>query len=272
MKEAVVADVIDELDREWRDLIATRGFVAELDVFVRRHRRLEALGASPRSPRWEPKEADEILHALLAECAGGSYPAGRTVLQCMVPAMRSIVRRSRRHYPDVADLQAETTAAMWSAIVTYDLSRTARVATRLQGATLTAVVGDGAPHARGRRVSRSGIVAEVAVPDAELERIVDREGAGFGSPAAVLGPTGEVLELVAWGVETATISAEDGALLARLYAPDPGLPEYAELDRGGRAAYQARVAAELGLPPATVRQRASRAIRRLARAVHDGDK
>lgn len=264
-------DLMHDLDHEWVELIGTRGFADELAGFIRRHPRLESLARGPSSARFAPAEADEILLALLNDHLGGSYPAGRAVLQCMVPAVRAIVRRSRRHYPELGDLQAETAGAMWAAITTYDLRQNTRVAMRLHGRTLTAVAGDQAPHARGRRPSRSLVVAEIPTDHDVLSSVAledDDWSPRFSLMSTRLGATGEVLDLIAWGVDAQVVGPEDGALLARLYAPDPDRPEYDEL-RHGRGAYQKRVADELGMSHANLRQRASRAVRRLAAAVRD---
>ncbi len=221
--------------------------------------------------RLPPERADEILYGLLAAHAAGCPSAGRAVLQCMLPAVRTIVRRSRRFYPDGGELEAETAAAMWHAIAAYDLNHRHRVAMRLQGRTLTAVVGDGAPHARGVRASRRPPITEIPIRSDQLSVLAGAaptpELVGLtGTAIGCLGVVGEVLDVLAWGRARGAISASDAALLARLYAPDPDLPEYAELG-STRGAFQRRVAAEVGLPYPTVRQRASRATRRLARAV-----
>ncbi|WP_125775614.1 sigma factor [Antribacter gilvus] len=271
---ASAGTLMAELDHDWADLCGTRSFAVELDRLVARYPQLASL-RDGRSVRLAAGEADEILYALITEHAGGSFAAGRAVLQCMLPAVRTIVRRSRRHYPDVQDLEQETAAAMWDAITSYDLAREDRVAMRLQGHTLTRVVGDRAPWAQGSRASRGPQVEEIPT-DTEVLTYLERPALGDDVPAAVyslasasLGPTGEVLDVIAWGLDHDVLSRDEAALLARLYAPDPDLPEYAELATG-RGNYQKRVAEELGISHAALRQRASRAVRRLAEAVQSG--
>lgn len=266
--------LMTELDHDWADLCGTRSFATELDRLVARFPQLAGL-RNGRSVRLEPGDADTVLHALLTEHADGSFAAGRAVLQCMLPAVRTIVRRSRRHYPDVQDLEQETAAAMWDAITSYDLSRADRVAMRLQGHTLTRVVGDRAPFAHGSRASRGPRVEEIPT-ETEVLTYLERPAATQEAPEAcfspaslTLGPTGEVLDVIAWGLGRDVLTREEAALLARLYAPDPDLPEYAEL-ASGRGNYQKRVAQELGISHAALRQRASRAVRRLAEAVQSG--
>ena len=268
------ATLMRELDYDWADLVRTRSFALEIERFVARFPQLAALRIGG-AVQLDPGVADEVLYALIVEHAGGSFPAGRAVLQCMLPAMRGIVRRSRRHYPDVQDLEQEAAAAMWDAIPHYDLDRSSRVAMRLQGHTLTRVVGDRAPHARGTRASRGPQVAEIPT-DAYLLTAMERPATPAPEPEVVyslasmsLGTTGEVLDVIAWGLDKGVLTRGESALLARLYAPDPDLPEYAELG-SGRGNYQRRVAHELGISHAALRQRASRAVRRLAEAVQSG--
>lgn len=268
------ATLMRELDYDWADLVRTRSFALEIERFVARFPQLAALRIGG-TVQLGPEVADEVLYALIVEHAGGSFPAGRAVLQCMLPAMRGIVRRSRRHYPDVQDLEQEAAAAMWDAITHYDLDRSSRVAMRLQGHTLTRVVGDRAPHARGTRASRGPRVAEIPT-DTSLLTVLERPTTPEQGPEVVyslasmkLGATGEVLDVIAWGLDKSVLTRDESALLARLYAPDPDLPEYAELG-SGRGNYQRRVAHELGISHAALRQRASRAVRRLAEAVQSG--
>ena len=263
-----------ELDHDWADLVRTRSFAAEIERLAGRFPQLAGLRTGG-AVQLAADEADRVLYALIVEHASGSFAAGRAVLQCMLPAVRTIVRRSRRHYPDVQDLEQEAAAAMWDAITHYDLERSSRVAMRLQGHTLTRVVGDRAPHARGGRASRGPRVAEIPTDTntlTSLERPTTPEPGPdvvYSLASMSLGTTGEVLDVIAWGLEKNALTQDESALLARLYAPDPDLPEYAELG-SGRGNYQRRVAHELGISHAALRQRASRAVRRLAEAVQSG--
>jgi hypothetical protein len=69
----------------------------------------------------------------------------------------------------------------------------------------------------------------------------------------------QLVLLLAWGVRRRIVSVEDARLLLRLHSPrEPGVTVSCR-----------EVAAELGLGHAAVRQRASRATRRLASAVAD---
>ncbi|GAA1863545.1 sigma factor [Myceligenerans crystallogenes] len=274
MSPSASGTLMTELDQDWAELVATRSFAEEIDRFSRRFPQLSGL-ADGQPVRFTADDADTVLHALLVEYAGGNFAAGRVVLQCMLPAVRAIVRRSRRHYRDVQDLEQEAAAAMWDAICRFDLSRTEKVAMRLQGHTLTRVVGDRAPFAQGTRASRAPRVEEIPTDAAVLPHLERPEPEEPGTTAvyslasASLGATGEVLDVIAWGLDRGVITAQEASLLTRVYAPDPELPEYAELGTG-RGTYQKRVALELGIPHATLRQRASRAVRRLAEAVRTG--
>jgi hypothetical protein len=69
----------------------------------------------------------------------------------------------------------------------------------------------------------------------------------------------QLVLLLAWGVRRRVVSVEDARLLLRLHSPrEPGLTVSCR-----------EVADELGVGHAAVRQRASRATRRLASAVAD---
>jgi hypothetical protein len=263
------ATLMTDLEHDWADLIHTRSFVDDLTHLTQEVTDLKDLGRT----RLPGDVADALLHRLLVEhTRTGSYPAGRAVLQCMLPAIKSVVARGRRHYPDINDLAQEAAAAMWDAITTYDPGHTDRVAMRLQGHMLTRVIGDRSPHARSAsRTVRGGGLTEIATEAdtlAALERhdTVDTVDVLYSPTAHTLGATGEVLDAIAWGLDVDAITPDEASMLTRLYAPDPSLPEYDEIAHG-RGKYQARIAAELGISHATLRQRASRAVRRLAEAV-----
>jgi DNA-directed RNA polymerase specialized sigma24 family protein len=266
------ATLSSALERDWANLLRTQSFVAALaDIEGVDDLALANLGSKPLAA----EQADLILHALLVAHAAGSFPAGRAVLQVMLPAMRAIMNRRRAGYPDQRDLEQETAAAMWDAISTYDTRRSHRVATRLQGHVLRRVFGELSPRARSAAQKvRGGGITEVSADEESLEHVlaamdrdVEADSGMHCMQAATLGAIGEVLDVIAWGMDAAVISADEAALLTRLHAPDPARPEYGELDRPRGGQYQARVAAELGISHAALRTRASRAMSALASAV-----
>ena len=268
------ATLMTDLEHDWADLIHTSSFVDDLTRLTHEVADLNDLGQA----RMPAEVADALLHRLLVEhVRTGSYPAGRAVLQCMLPAIKGLIARGRRHYEDINDLAQEAAAAMWDAITTYDPAHTDRVAMRLQGHMLTRVIGDLSPHAQSAaRPIRShtpgaGITEFATEPETLAVLMEHDEVDGFSglhsNAALALGATGEVLDAIAWGLDVEAITPEEASLLTRLYAPDPSLPEYEEI-AAGRGKYQAKIAAELGVSHDALRQRASRGVRRLAEAVH----
>jgi DNA-directed RNA polymerase specialized sigma24 family protein len=186
----------------------------------------------------------------------------------MIPTMRKMVIRSAARYADHDDAAQQAVTAMWQEISEFDLARTQKVAATLNGRTLTRVCGDKAPDVRGRRRSRNThLIDEVPMDTQTLVVLAastpDPADEIFQSIAArSLGPIGEVLELIAWGLDVKALTAEDAALLAKVYAPDAG-----DTSRPGGRSLQLHVAQELGISHAALRKRAERAVRRLASAV-----
>ncbi len=268
------AQTLHELDREWAALIEQGDFADRVDDWIQRWPALAPMaridGGAPGKARFTAPEADEIFAALLQERARGDYPAGRLVLQCMLPAIARMAWRCRGRYEDLDEATSDATAAMWSAIATYDVARNpSNIARRLWSRTLEAVAGAARASAAHRRIVTVAVSDPVGLlDDGQGRPLTHRE---THSPISIeeishldLGPTGEVLRLIAWGVDVQALSSDDALLLERLYAPDPDRPEYAELQTGR---YQECVARQLGISHAALRARASRAVRRLARAV-----
>jgi hypothetical protein len=247
--------LIDDLDREWTDLVRSAGFVADTESWLDRWPALRPYfrtDARPASARLDRTQADEILGALLAEHSAGSYPAGRMVLQCMLGAAVTIARRCQGRFPTYDDAIAETVTALWTAIATYEADRTDRVAGRLHFAVLEAVAGR-----RTIKVADHEVPLPFDVLDAHALMLESAGPALDGTHQ--LGVTGEVLEVIAWGIDAGALTADDAALITRLYVADDT----------GSTPDGATLAAELGVSHPALRQRAHRAVRRLAQAVID---
>ncbi len=246
--------VIDDLDREWTDLVNSGHFAEHTELWLERWPALRPYfrtDSRPASARLDRTQADEILGALLNEHAAGSYPAGRMVLQCMLGAAVTIARRCQGRFSTYDDAIAETVAALWTAIACFPTEHADRVAGRLHFAVLEAVAGR-----RTVKVAEHELPLPFDVLDAHALL------AESTTPAAphehTLGITGEVLEVIAWGVDTRALTADDAALVTRLYV----------VDETGATPDGASLAAELGITHTALRQRAHRAVRRLAQAVH----
>lgn len=340
--------IVDDLNREWRDLVATKTYAEHLDRWIERWPALsgylEDLGSiRPCTARPDP---NALLEALAEEFRSGSYPAGRTLLQCMLPQVLGAVKfaRGTAYFHEAT---AQALAGLWTAIGTCLDDGVSQAKARdlfdaLRGGTsygqalvsvgltsqavtekcyanrefsdqLDQALIDGrdpslshgtksgwdhccrCPDCRhfhdescgrtrrepGSRPTRtlsaklwSAVRAAVSQPnwyvtevpsgpltiDADLD---DDLAVVTGlSDDDILGASGTVLRLIAWGQGTGAISAQEAALLVRMYVTDDEAPAYT---------MYATIAAEDGLTANTVAQRVSRAVARLRRAVEHDD-
>ncbi|WP_116950051.1 hypothetical protein [Jiangella endophytica] len=188
----------------------------------------------PASPT--AQGADAVLIALLRLAHGGDPLAGRTVLQLMLgKAIRIAAGHAGRDSRD--SLEHAAIAALWTVIATYPTERRpTKVAANLAMDTL-GVVSRELAHRRTETPAEPDVLASVLGTDPGRAADVD------------------LAELLAWAVGSGTISAADASLLIDIYAPAPGL------DGGAAAAERA------GISWAAARQRASRAVRKIACAV-----
>lgn len=204
-------------------------------------------------------EKDRLLLALIRLTQDGHQLAGRVVLQAMLPKIARIVRglRSSPNDQTIEDRRHLGVATMWEVIHAYPAGRRqSRVAANLALDTLHRLTDNlrkpeadvpmdpeeiSGHLARGRR-------AGAVHSDAERQ-------SGTGSSCEGISSDAELLEVISWAVEIGAIVPDEGSLLVRVYLPEPG--------REGSAT----VAADLGLSPAALRQRCSRARRRLIAAV-----
>lgn len=186
--------------------------------------------------------ADGVLLALLRLAHDGDRLAGRTVLQLMLgKAIRIAATHAARDSRE--NLEHTAVAALWTTIATYPTDRRpTKVAANIAMDTLGAVSRELA-HRHRETPTEPGTLAAVLGEAAGDE-------AGGDSEADV-----ELTELLVWAVDAGAVNAADAALLLDIYAPAPGLD-------GGRAA-----AERANISWAAARQRASRAVRRIALAV-----
>lgn len=237
--------ITDQLNTEW-SLLAERAVPRHWEVARRAvgGSLADALDVVDRARRSDPELADTLLLDLLTRGADGDDLAGRLVLQALLGRAVNLARRAHRRGAsgargDLAQLTAAAVAALWNTIATYPVHRRRRkVSVNLCMDALshfTALLDDRAPE---------------TVDD----HVLEGEEPVFAqhSPA----PAVELLETLAWGIDTEAITTDDAALLTRVYCPGPG-------QDGGAMA----VARELGIAPATVRQRCRRATSRLTAAV-----
>lgn len=235
--------LIGQLNAEWSALCADESTTATVTSWAMGHGSLAGCARLADVERavaaGGPDDRDRILLALLREAHDGDELAGRTVLQLMLgKAVRIAARHCGRDSRE--SLEHAAVGALWTTIATYPIvRRPARVAANIAMDTLRAVCGELA-HDRTEAPTE---------PDA-LARATRAEPAA--SPADL-----ELVELLAWAVDAALVTAADATLIVDIYAPAAG-------ESGGAAAAERH-----GLSWPAARQRASRAVRKITQAVRE---
>ncbi len=250
----VASAIYRQLLQEWVDLNA----LTSSATTVRRWGRLETALAGHARPgdlvdaidAAAAAQTDAMLLALIRLFQAGHQLAGRVVLQTMLPKLIRITLRTSPTSTDNAwteDRHHITIAEFWDVLASYPIERRpSKVASNLGLDTLHRVSG-----ARKRAEAIPVDPAELPLQNRDLTAYTfDHEAA-----AGELNTDSDLLQVITWGVVRETITAEEGSLLAAAYLPSPGTSGFAA------------AAAERGLSQAAVRQRCSRASRRLTEAV-----
>lgn len=235
------ASLVGRLNAEWSRLCADPGTPSAVADWARRHPELagclaledvELAVAAAGAER-----ADRILLTLLRLAQAGDSLAGRTVLQLMLgKAVRIATTRAGRDTKPA--LEHTAVAALWTTIATYPIERRpAKVAANLAMETLRAVTGE-LTHQLSETPTSPDVLAADLMPLTPSERTTADH---------------ELLDLLTWAVDEGTISAADATLILDIYSPAPGT-------EGGAAAAERH-----GLSWPAARQRASRALRKIAR-------
>jgi len=193
-------------------------------------------------------DKDAILLALVTLTQQGQQLAGRVVLQAMLPKLCRMLNRTRPRGDDWAkqldDQRHTAIAVFWEILATYPVQRRPeRVAANLALDTL---------HELTKPARRP--VVEFPVTDDELGRHPQPTSDPDEGPGT-LHPDCDLLEVVAWAVDMTAISPDEARLLVTVYVPEKGRLDYAA------------AAQDLGLSLTALRQRCSRARRRLIDAV-----
>lgn len=202
-------------------------------------------------------DGDEVLRALLRLARQGDQLAARAALQAMLGAAVRLARRTLPHADgDLEEALARAVAALWQVVRDYPVDRRAcRAADGVSLDVLGVLTGTG----RGPDLLPGGELPSEVPEAAEPAQGGMRDEFWCATGVSRPGACGDeqVILLLAWAVRERVISAQDARLLLRLHSPaDP------------EAAVSCRdVAEELGIGHAAVRQRASRATRRVAAAV-----
>jgi hypothetical protein len=252
--------LVGALNAEWRQLTEdrrTRSAVASWGESVPALNGLRDLSAVVTAAS-VPTDRD-VLSGLLLLARRGDSLAARTALQVMLGAAVRLAARTRSHAGgDVEESVARAVAATWQVVRSYPIERrTCRPADGISLDVLSALT----RHVHGDNEIAAGLPADL-VDQAEPDQPdVGELREAFWS---LLWPgrrpacgDEQVIMLLAWGVRAGAVSVADAQLLLRLHSPD---------DREAGISCR-ELAGELGLGHAAVRQRASRATRRLASAV-----
>ena len=242
------APLVAGLNAEWAVLcsraasdVAVRAWSGQEPALAPAERLVDvaALAADPA--------ADEVLAALLRLAQTGDRLAGRTLLQLQLGAAINLARRTCHHAAgDVEEAISRAVTFLWEAIAQYPVHRRhGRHADGLALAVLNRLTGH-----TDNRPGRGQPKAElVLVPREELlDELADR-----AHPPAAEDPGRQVQRLLRWALHHQVLTGDEAELLGRLHLAS-------EFDQAG-------VARELGVSHATLRQRSSRATRRLAAAV-----
>ncbi len=194
-------------------------------------------------------EKDAILLALLRLAHAGDNLAARTVLQAMLPKLRRLAGYVDLDHGTLGDRGAIVIEAFLAVLRTYPLSRRTRaVAGNLALDTLHAIT----DHRRN-----DPVVTQPTTPH-RMEVLLDNERILDTRTAATLNTEEELWNVLTWALEENVINRTDLDLLVAVFLPpEPGM-----------TGTQAAVAEHMGLSPATVRQRCSRATRAIRTAIH----
>lgn len=189
---------------------------------------------------------DAILHALLSLTAAGDDTAARATLQTMLGTVQWLASTARsRMLEDSASAACE---AMWVTIRRYPLHRTGRVAANLKMDALKRLA-----TARRADVPASDDLDE-RIHRAQLQGRLDDQrvdviaSLGHGVPAT------DATAVITWAQDRGVLTEVDAQVLALAHL-------------GPMPASLTAIAQHLGLSAAAVRQRHSRAVRKLAEAV-----
>lgn len=249
-----------QLIREWVQLNSLTSSISamrrwgRLEPSLAGHRRpadlVDAIDAAPRL------REDEMLLALIRLAQTGHQLAGRVVLQAMMPKLGKITIRTNGSSPSADNAWSEdrrhiAVAEFWDVLVSYPTERrTTKIAANLALDTLHRLTA-------GTRCAQPDLPIdpdEFALAHTSIDSPLTYE-LDMAATAGELTTEADLVQVITWGVTHQAITQNEGQLLALVYLPTQA--------RSGSdtAAHQ------LGITPAAVRQRCSRARRHLITAV-----
>lgn len=262
--DGVVSSLYRQLTQEWAGLHTT----PSTPTTIRRWGRAEPALAGFSLPGEIVDAIDaaghdrtnELLLALIKLFQSGHQLAGRVVLQALLPKLAKTANHAGGMCTSGSDTWAEdrrhiTIAEFWDVMADYPVERrTSAVASNLALDTLHRITG-------ARRPQPELPVDPHDLPDDEARGMTHQSWVtGLSQtdpdPTVELTADSDLLEVIAWGMRSTTITRAEAQLLVTSYLPERttgfGFADAAE---------------DLGLSQAAIRQRCSRASRRLAEAV-----
>jgi hypothetical protein len=200
----------------------------------------------------------EVLNGLLLLARSGDQLAARTVLQAMLGPLVRLARRTVGYADgDLEESLSRAVEAAWRVIRNYPRDRACRPVDGISLDVLAALTGGGRHGTVEVPVGLPADLGERSEDVAEVDELREAFWAAVREPGARSCGDEELIVLFAWAVRARVISRAEARLLLRLHSPEePGRPLTCR-----------EVAQHLGIAHAAVRQRASRATRRLAAAV-----
>jgi hypothetical protein len=243
------ATIVGKLNREWqgmRDDEAVNARVAawaETDARLSGARSLGEIEECARRPI--DHRTDGLFAALLDRAANGGADgqlAARIVAQLMLGRAVLTMHALRNVVVDAEERSQLVVAALWESIAEVPPQRRSRITPWLAWDV----------HARAKRAA--------AVGAAPMEIATGDDHELMGEPPAV-NASEELARVLAWAVGQGVLSEGDAELLGLRYGS-----EGTEKTTWSSVGDTALIADELGTTPAAVRQRCSRAARRLSQA------
>ena len=246
----VARDLVRALNAEWVQLRQQPDSDAAVRRWVELEPALAGAGRLADVERLAAGHADQVLAALLRLTHGGDALAGRVLLQLQLGAAVNLALRTVHHAGgDLEEAKACAVACLWEVIAAYPLPR--RRGNHAAGLALDVLnrLTSHTDHRPGRALRRAALLE---LPQEDLLQSL----AQCPEPDVDPDPTAEVLELLGWAVRRSVLTDVEAELLRRLHTSGPD-----------RELTQAALARQLGVSHAALRQRTSRATRRLAGAV-----
>src|SRR5689334_12952927 len=199
-----------------------------------------------------------VLNGLLGLARRGDELAARTALQAMLGPVVRLARRTVGYADgDLEESLSRAVEAAWRVIRNYPVDRACRPVDGISLDVLAALTGPGRQSAAEVPVGLPAELGERSEDVAEADELREAFWAAVRQPGGRGCADEELIVLLAWAVRARVINRSEAHLLLRLHSPrEPG-----------RSSSCREVAEHLGIAHAAVRQRASRATRRLAAAV-----